>query len=123
MVPPLPTWRKAGIRRLVKRTGGNVAARYDDMLSGAQELEVLNYTPAVRILRLFRPYRGRLGTVLGLIGISALLGVASPFLLRAILDDAIPNNNTTQLALLVAGVVAVLVAAGALGVAQAVRVH
>src|SRR3954464_9425319 len=72
----------------------------------------------VRIVRLFRPYRSRLGTVLGLIALSALLGIASPVLLPAILDDAIPNNDTTQLALLVSGMVAVSVITGALGVAQ-----
>src|SRR4051794_40112022 len=109
---------EGGDSALVKRTRGRVAARYDATRSGAKELEVVNYTPVVRILRLFRPYRGRLGTVLALIGLSALLGVASPFLLRAILDDAIPNNDTTQLALLVSGMVAVSVITGALGVAQ-----
>jgi ATP-binding cassette subfamily B protein len=71
-----------------------------------------------RIARLFRPYRRRLGSVLALIGLSAMLGVASPFLLREILDDAIPNNDTTLLAWLVGGMVFVAIATGALGVAQ-----
>ena len=35
-----------------------------------------------RVGGLFRAYRLRLGTVLVLIGISALLGIVSPFLLR-----------------------------------------
>ena len=42
---------------------------------------------------LFRPYRGRLGTVLGLIVVSAGLGVVSPFLLRDVLDVAIPRDD------------------------------
>src|SRR3954451_19733752 len=115
---PAPHLAEGGDSALVKRTGGNVAARYDDMRSGTEKLELLNYAEGLRIVRLFRPYRGRLGTVLGLIGISALLGVASPFLLRAILDDAIPHQDTRQLALLVAGMVAISIATGALGVAQ-----
>jgi hypothetical protein len=72
----------------------------------------------VRIARLFRPYRARLFTVLGLIGISAGLGMISPFLLRAILDNAIPEQDTRLLSMLVAGMIAISIATGALGVAQ-----
>jgi ATP-binding cassette subfamily B protein len=72
----------------------------------------------MRIARLFRPYRARLSAVAALIGLSALAGVASPFLLRAVLDQAIPEQDTTLLALLVAGMVAVAVINGVLSVAQ-----
>jgi ATP-binding cassette, subfamily B, bacterial len=71
-----------------------------------------------RLLALFRPYRRRLGSVLVLILISAALGMVSPFLLRAVLDEAIPQNDTQLLAVLVAGMIAIAVATGALGVAQ-----
>ncbi len=71
-----------------------------------------------RTLSLFAPYRRPLAGVLALIGISALLGVASPFLLRDILDRAIPDGDTTLLSLLAAGLIAISVATGALGVAQ-----
>ena len=71
-----------------------------------------------RLLGLFRPYRLRLGAVLFLILISAALGMVSPFLLRAVLDQAIPERDTTLLAALVAGMIAIAVATGALGVAQ-----
>ena len=71
-----------------------------------------------RLLGLFRPYRLQLGAVLFLIVISAALGMVSPFLLRAVLDLAIPDNDTTLLALLVAGMIAIAVSTGALGVAQ-----
>jgi ATP-binding cassette subfamily B protein len=71
-----------------------------------------------RIARLFRPYRLRLATVLGLIGISAGLSMISPFLLRSVLDHAIPERDTTLLTALVAGMVAISIATGALGVAQ-----
>ena len=50
-----------------------------------------------RIARLFRPYRGRLSAVLALIVVSAVLGMASPFLLREVLDKAIPQGDTTLL--------------------------
>jgi ATP-binding cassette subfamily B protein len=71
-----------------------------------------------RIARLFKPYRARLATVLALIGLSAGLSMISPFLLREVLDDAIPERDTALLTWLVAGMVAISVATGALGVAQ-----
>ena len=71
-----------------------------------------------RLLGLFRPYRGRLSAVLALIVLSAGLGIVSPFLLRAVLDQAIPARDTTLLALLVLGMIAIAIATGALGVAQ-----
>src|SRR3954465_14430663 len=71
-----------------------------------------------RVGGLFRAHRARLGAVLGLIFLSAGLGMVSPFLLRAVLDDAIPSKDTTQLTLLVAGMIAIAIVTGALGVAQ-----
>ncbi|MEA2286336.1 MAG: ATP-binding cassette, subfamily bacterial, partial [Solirubrobacteraceae bacterium] len=71
-----------------------------------------------RIARLFSPYRARLATVLGLIVVSAGLGIVSPFLLREVLDVAIPQRDTTLLAWLVLGMIAISIATGVLGVAQ-----
>jgi len=71
-----------------------------------------------RIVALFRAYRGRLGAVLGLIVVGAGLTIVSPFLLRAVIDKAIPERDTTLLAWLVAGMVAIAIAAGALNVVQ-----
>ncbi len=72
----------------------------------------------MRIARLFRPYRARLGTVLALIVLSAGISMVSPFLLRAILDTALPTRDTTMLAWLVGGMIAISIVTGALGVAQ-----
>ncbi|MBJ7471249.1 MAG: ABC transporter ATP-binding protein [Solirubrobacteraceae bacterium] len=58
-----------------------------------------------RIVRLFRPHRGRIAIVAGLIGLSALLGLAQPFLLREIIDVALPNDDTALLTYLVLGMV------------------
>jgi len=79
-----------------------------------------------RIVRLFRPYRARLGLVSGLIVVSAGLGVVTPFLLREVLDTAIQvspetGNATVDLGLLtalVAGMVAIPIATGIIGVWQ-----
>ena len=80
--------------------------------------EPLARTDRERLLGLFRPYRGRLTSVLALIGVSAGLGMISPFLLRAVLDQAIPERDTALLAGLVAGMIAIAIATGALGVGQ-----
>ncbi len=71
-----------------------------------------------RIIRLFRPYRTRLSAVGGLIVVSAGLGVLSPFLLRDVLDVAIPDQNMRLLSLLVAGMVGIALTTGAIGVWQ-----
>jgi ATP-binding cassette subfamily B protein len=71
-----------------------------------------------RIVRLFRPYRARLGSVSVLIFVSAALGVVSPFLLREVLDVAIPQNRVGLLTALVAGMVAIPIVTGVLGVWQ-----
>jgi ATP-binding cassette subfamily B protein len=71
-----------------------------------------------RVGRLFRPYKLKLGTVLGLIALSASLSMITPFLLRAVLDDAIPERDTALLSALVGGMIAIAIATGVLGVAQ-----
>ena len=55
-----------------------------------------------RIGRLFRDYRLKLIVVCGLIVFSSCLGVVSPFLLRDILDTAIPDDNMQLLSVLCA---------------------
>jgi ATP-binding cassette subfamily B protein len=67
---------------------------------------------------LFHAHRRRLAAVLGLIFLSAGLGMVSPFLLRAVLDDAIPNGDTALLSALVAGMVGIAIATGVIGVGQ-----
>jgi ATP-binding cassette subfamily B protein len=56
--------------------------------------------------------------VLGLIALSAGLAMITPFLLRDVLDTAIPQNDTRLLAWLVGGMIAISIVTGALGVAQ-----
>src|SRR3990170_6601263 len=71
-----------------------------------------------RAVRLFRPHRARLAGVSALIVVSAVLGAASPFLLRGVFDNAIPERDMTLLTWLVAGMIAIAVVTGALGVVQ-----
>ncbi|MGW8726828.1 ABC transporter ATP-binding protein [Streptomyces sp. NPDC055808] len=71
-----------------------------------------------RILGLFRPYRGRLAVVGLLVAASSLVSVASPFLLREILDVAIPQNRTGLLSLFALGMIATAVVNSVFGVLQ-----
>src|SRR3954462_11576232 len=71
-----------------------------------------------RITALFRPYRRPLFAVLALIVVSAGVSMVSPFLLRAVLDEALPERDTKLLAWLVGGMIAVSVFTGVLGVGQ-----
>jgi ATP-binding cassette, subfamily B, bacterial len=71
-----------------------------------------------RIVTLFRPYRRRLSVVGTLILLSAGLGAVSPFLLREVLDVAIPDARTGLLTALVAGMIGIAIVTGALGVWQ-----
>jgi ATP-binding cassette subfamily B protein len=71
-----------------------------------------------RILALFKPYRWRLGAVLALIVFSSGLSMVSPFLLKAVLDKGIFKHETTLLAELVAGMIAIAVVTSAFSVWQ-----
>ncbi|MFJ7987113.1 ABC transporter ATP-binding protein [Streptomyces sp. NPDC096351] len=71
-----------------------------------------------RILRLFRPYRARLVLVGLLVGAASLVTVASPFLLKEILDTAIPQGRTGLLSLLALGMIATAVLTSVFGVLQ-----
>jgi ATP-binding cassette subfamily B protein len=72
-------------------------------------------------MALFRPYRRRLSALLALIIVSAGIGLISPFLLRDLLDNVLTKGShvdTTRLAFLVGGMVAIPIITGAIGVAQ-----
>ena len=70
-----------------------------------------------RIAGLFRPHRVPLTALFALIVVQAGLGVVSPFLLREILDDALPHRDTLLISLLAAGMIVCAVGSGSLGVA------
>ena len=71
-----------------------------------------------RIGRLFLPHRRAVASVTAIIVASSVLGMASPFLLRAVIDTALPNRDLPLLAMLAGGMVAVAALTAALGVVQ-----
>lgn len=74
--------------------------------------------PLGRIIRLFRAYRSRLALVGALILLSSLISLASPFLLREVLDVAIPTHDALLLTLLALGMIAVAVTTSVFDVLQ-----
>ena len=71
-----------------------------------------------RIGRLFTPYRWQMAIVTAIIVASSVVGLASPFLLRAVIDTALPHRDVRLLAWLVIGMVAVAAVTSAFGVIQ-----
>ncbi len=71
-----------------------------------------------RVTALFAPYRWQVLAVMTLLVVSSLVGLATPFLTRMAIDDALPTRNLHLLALLVGGMVAVTAATSIFGVLQ-----
>jgi ATP-binding cassette, subfamily B, bacterial len=74
--------------------------------------------PMRRIVRLFRPYRWSLLLVAVLVGASSLVSLVNPFLIRAIMDVALPQQRMALLTVLAAGMAVVSVANSCFSVSQ-----
>ncbi|MDM7991305.1 ABC transporter ATP-binding protein [Arthrobacter sp. zg-Y877] len=71
-----------------------------------------------RIAALFAPHKGTIAVVVLLITASSVVGLAQPFLVRAVIDDALPHGNTRLLLFLTASMVGVAALTAAIGVVQ-----
>ncbi|MCQ1948698.1 ABC transporter ATP-binding protein/permease [Arthrobacter sp. zg-Y859] len=71
-----------------------------------------------RIAALFAPHKGTIAVVVLLITASSVVGLAQPFLVRAVIDDALPHGNTRLLLFLTASMVGVAALTAAIGVIQ-----
>jgi ATP-binding cassette subfamily B protein len=71
-----------------------------------------------RILAFFRPYRFQVAVVLVAILASSFLGLINPFLLKLLIDDAIPNLDFAKLNLYVGLMIVIPIVAGLIGVGQ-----
>ncbi|WP_422740716.1 ABC transporter ATP-binding protein [Micromonospora sp. WMMD729] len=84
----------------------------------AEEKEQARQVSLGRIGRLFTPHRPALVVVTAIIVLSSIVSMASPFLLRTVIDRALPQRDVTLLVWLVLGMVAVAAVTAALGVVQ-----
>src|SRR6201996_2738620 len=71
-----------------------------------------------RIARLFRPYRWNLLFVAVLVGASSLVSLVNPFLIRAVIDTALPQGRTALLSVLVVGMIVVAILNSSFSVSQ-----
>src|SRR6478736_7130098 len=71
-----------------------------------------------RIARLFTPHRATLAVVVALIVLSSLVGLAQPFLVRHLIDEALPRQDVRLLLLLVGAMLGVAVVTAVIGVVQ-----
>jgi ATP-binding cassette subfamily B protein len=71
-----------------------------------------------RIARLLAPFKGRLAIVIGLIVASSAIGLAQPFLVKRMIDDALPRQDVALLLWLVGAMVGVAAATAMIGVVQ-----
>ncbi|WP_137152033.1 ABC transporter ATP-binding protein [Devosia sp. FKR38] len=76
-------------------------------------------TPWRRVLALFAPHGKSLLTILGLIMIAGIAGATTPFMVRGIIDSALPAKDVTLLVWLCGGLLAVAVLAAIASVLQA----
>jgi ATP-binding cassette, subfamily B, bacterial len=74
--------------------------------------------PLRRIMRLFRPYRWSLSFVLFLVAASSLVSLVNPFLIREVIDVALPKGRTGLLTVLVAAMIVVAIANSSFSVSQ-----
>lgn len=78
------------------------------------------HTSVGRILGLFKPWRMRLFMVALLIAFGAVIGVVSPFLLREIIDTALPDQDFGLLVWLVLGLLGISALGASISVLQTI---
>ena len=71
-----------------------------------------------RILAFFSPYRPQIAVVLVAILLTSFVGLANPYLLKLLIDDAIPNRDFGRLNLYVGLMIVLPVVTGLIGVGQ-----
>ncbi|MEG0859073.1 MAG: ABC transporter ATP-binding protein [Pseudomonas sp.] len=78
------------------------------------------HVSARRIIALFTPYKLKIARVIVLILLSSAVAMASPFLLRAIIDEALPNADMALLASLAGGLIGIAALTAGLNTLQIV---
>ena len=86
----------------------------------AADLAQLEQSPVrwSRVAALFRPHRWQLSVVVVLIVVSSAVALATPFLVRLVIDEALPRQDVPLLVWAVAGMLAVTAVTAVLGVVQ-----
>jgi ATP-binding cassette, subfamily B, bacterial len=97
------------------RGGGRPGGRPDPADRAQLERSPVRWS---RVAALFRPHRGQLVLVTALIVASSVVALASPFLLREVIDVALPRRDVRLLVEAVAGMLGVAALTSLFGVVQ-----
>src|SRR3954451_14815534 len=97
--------------------GGRGRWRVPDRPSAAEKQQA-RAVSLRRIAGLFSPYRWSVLGVVAIIVAASIVGLASPFLLRGVIDVALPEQDLRLLVLLTLGMVAIAAVTSVLGVVQ-----
>jgi len=113
--------RGGGTRRMAAAyTGGSASGRMFGR--GGQEFEPVpperRRKTFARIVTFFRPYRSRVAVVVVAILATSLLGLINPYLLKLLIDDALPNRDFGRLNLYVGLMIALPIVTGLIGIGQ-----
>jgi ATP-binding cassette subfamily B protein len=84
--------------------------------SAELQAESADSVPLRRIAGLFRPYRWSVAALLGVAALQAVTNVVSPFLLRAIIDRALPERSASLVSWLAGGMLVAAAVTAVLGV-------
>lgn len=88
-------------------------------LNPADEKQLTQHPVSLRrIAALFTPHLGTLAVVVLLITASSIINLAQPFLVRGVIDDALPHQNISLLIWLTAAMVGVAALTSVIGVIQ-----
>jgi ATP-binding cassette subfamily B protein len=88
---------------------------------GAEPPAHVDRNTARRVIPLFRPYRGRVALVVGLIVLTSTIGIVNPLLIQAVFNKAlfVPGGPNLQLLYILVAIMAVVpIVNGAIGILQ-----
>ena len=111
-------WMASGGRHAqIEAAGGRDGRDPHHKASDRAQLEE-NPVELRRIMRLFTEHRGAIAVVMLLLVASSLIGLAQPFLVRRVIDQALPQHDHMLLIGCVAAMIAVAALTAALGLGQ-----
>lgn len=99
--------------------GGGGGGRGPARLNPADKKQLTRHPVSLRrIATLFAPHTRTIAVVVLLISAASVVNLAQPFLVRAVIDDALPNQDLRLLAILTASMVGVAALTSVIGVVQ-----
>ncbi|MEV4902106.1 ABC transporter ATP-binding protein [Citricoccus sp. NPDC055426] len=103
-------------------SGGRPGGRGPARKNPADQAQLKRHPVSLRrIAALFAPHKVSIAVVVLLISVSSVVNLAQPFLVKGVIDDALPHQNLPLLAWLTGAMVAVAALTAAIGVVQTWR--